>query len=62
LISDAVIVGLLHIRAGNAVVKLAKFTQTMFQDGKVNKDILTICNSLAVRSSVILLLPLFVKN
>ena len=28
-------------------VKLAKFTQTMFQDGKVNNDILTICNSLA---------------
>ena len=28
-------------------VKLAKFTQTMFQDGKVIHDILTICNSLA---------------
>ena len=54
-----------HIKRSDAIlyaVKLAKFTQTMFQDGKVNKDILTICNSLAVRSSVILLLPLFVKK
>ena len=28
-------------------VKLAKFTQTIHQEGKVNNDILTICNSLA---------------
>ena len=28
-------------------VTLAKFTHTMFQDGRVNNDILTTCNSLA---------------